>query len=299
MSEPLSIALIGLGEVGRTLAEDLVARGGVRLSAWDLKFADAGSAPARALAGLDVRAGADAADAVRGAELVISAVTAAQTEAAADAAVPGLARGAAYLDLNSASPSLKKAAAAAVEAAGADYVEAAVMSPIGPKRIGAPMLLGGPRAEALAPRLQALGFAGARFYAPEVGRASAAKLSRSVIVKGVEAILAESLLTARHYGVEADVIASLNDLFPGPDWRKLSHYMIVRSIEHGVRRAEEMREAARTVADAGVDPLMSTATARRQDWAARFAPQLDRQDLLDLLDGVLAQAEATHGKAAC
>jgi len=293
------IALIGLGEVGRTLAEDLIARGGVELSAWDVKFADPQSPPSRALADLAVRKGSDAADAVRGAELAISAVTAAQTEAAAAAAAPGLDKAAVYLDLNSASPGLKRAAAKLVEGQGAAYVEAAVMSPIGPKRIAAPMLLGGATAEPLLPRLQALGFAGARFYAPEVGRASAAKMSRSVIIKGMEALLAESLLTARSYGVEADVIASLNDLFPGPDWTKLSHYMITRSIEHGVRRAEEMREVARTVSEAGIEPHMSRATVARQEWAPQFAGLLERQDLLGLLDGMLEHAKETHGKAAC
>ena len=80
-------------------------------------------------------------------------------------------------------------------------------------------------------------------------------MCRSVIVKGLEALLAESLLTARRHGVEEAVLASLPDLFPVGDWRKLARYMISRSLQHGRRRAEEMREAARTVAEAGVEPL--------------------------------------------
>ena len=284
------ICLIGLGEVGRVLAEDLLAWGGVALSAWDPKLAQPGSAPARAAAELDIRPGRDAADAARGAALVVSAVTAAQTVDAARAAAVGMSEGAALLDLNSASPAARIAAAARVAAAGRLYVEGAVMSPIAPKRIASPILLGGPHARAFEAEARALGFAGARFYAEEPGKAAAAKLCRSVIVKGMEALLAESLLAARSYGVEADVVASLDDLFPGPDWRRLSRYMISRSIEHGVRRAEEMAEAARTVSQAGLDPLMSLAAVDRQRWASRFGDQLAHEELEPFLSGLLEQA---------
>lgn len=284
------ICLIGLGEVGRVLAEDLLARGDVSLSAWDPRFAQPDSPPARAVAELDVRAGRDAADAARGAELVVSAVTAAQTVAAARAVGAAIAEAAVFLDLNSASPAAKVAAAQKVQAGGGLYVEGAVMSPIGPRRIASPILLGGPHARAFESGAQALGFAGARFYAEEPGKAAAAKLCRSVIVKGMEALLGESLLAARSYGVEADVIASLDDLFPGPDWRRLSRYMISRSIEHGVRRAEEMAEAARTVSQAGIEPLMSLATVDRQRWASGFQEQLACEGLEPLLSGMLEQA---------
>src|SRR5205814_2940164 len=76
-------------------------------------------------------------------------------------------------------------------------------------------------------------------------------MCRSVIIKGMEALLAESLLTARRHGVEDAVLASLQDLFPVGDWRALARYMISRSLQHGRRRAEEMREAVKTVAEAG------------------------------------------------
>ena len=289
----IRICLLGLGEVGRILAEDLLARGDAVLSAWDPRFADGTSAPARTLSALDIRAGVDAADAARGAEMVISAVTAAQTVKAARDAAPGMESGAIFLDLNSASPAAKIEAAGIIEAAGGWYVEAAVMSPAPPKRIAAPILLGGPHAGVLLARIQAVGFSGAKFYSEQPGKAAAAKLSRSVIVKGIEAILTESLLTARHYGVEADVIASLDDLFPGPDWTTLARYMISRSIEHGARRAEEMSEAARTVADAGVEPLMSQATVGRQEWAPRFKAELVHGELQPLLDGILEGLERT------
>jgi 3-hydroxyisobutyrate dehydrogenase-like beta-hydroxyacid dehydrogenase len=150
------------------------------------------------------------------------------------------------------------------------------------------MLLGGPHAERFLPIAQDFGLSGTRFFSAELGRASAAKMCRSVMVKGIEALLCESLLAARHYGVEDDVLSSLEDLFPGPDWPKLSRYMISRAVEHGVRRAEEMREAAETVREAGLEPLMSAACAERQDWAAQFKAVLGAEELQPMLDAVRA-----------
>jgi len=266
----MRIALIGLGEVGRVLAEDLRARGESDLAAWDVAFADAESRAARNAAALALTPAASAADAVRGAGLVISAVTAANDLDAATSVADGLTVGTWFLDLNSASPGQKQASARAIEAGGGRYVEAAVMAPIEPKRITAPMLLGGPHARAFAEIATALGFSGASFCSDELGKASATKLCRSVMIKGVEALLTESMLAARAWGVEEPVLCSLSNLLPSDDWERLATYMISRSLEHGKRRAEEMREAARTVEETGIAPLMATATAERQAWAAQF-----------------------------
>jgi len=280
------IALIGFGEVGQTLAQDLA--GKAALSTWDVAFADPESLPSRALERHQVRVGRNAPDAVSDAELVISAVTADQDLAAAQSV--GALRGAVFLDLNSCSPAQKVASAQAIEAAGGRYVEAAVMSPIGPKRIGSPMLLGGVHAAEFAERAASLGFTGARPYSDTIGQAAATKLCRSVMIKGVEALLTESMLAARHYGVEQVVLDSLSDLLPLPDWNKTAQYMISRSLEHGTRRAEEMREAARTVEEAGVPAPMSHAIAERQAWAAEHRPALS-PDLLAMLDAVIARLD--------
>jgi 3-hydroxyisobutyrate dehydrogenase-like beta-hydroxyacid dehydrogenase len=292
----LRIALIGLGEVGRILAEDLSAKA-ARLSAWDLKFADTASGPSQTAATLALHAASSAHEAVKDCDLIISAVTAAQTLTAAQSVTGGLRPGAIFLDLNSASPGAKQQAAQVIESVGGRYVEAAVMSPVPPKRIATPILLGGPHASSFLPLAHDLGFAATTVFSAELGKASAAKMCRSVMVKGIEALLSESLLAARAYGVEDTVLKSLDDLFPGPDWPTLSQYMISRTLEHGTRRAEEMREVARTVSEAGLTPHMSAATAERQDWAPQFAAALSEQELDAMLDAIRAMMK-TNGDAA-
>jgi 3-hydroxyisobutyrate dehydrogenase-like beta-hydroxyacid dehydrogenase len=291
------IALIGFGEVGRILAEDLSA-GAASLSAFDLKFSDPKSGPSTAAQATGTWAAPSAREAVAECDIVISAVTAAQTLAAAKSAASGITRNAVFLDLNSASPDAKREAAEAIHRVGGRYVEAAVMSPVPPKRLATSMLLGGPHAQDFLPEAQKLGLAGTEFFSADIGKASAAKMCRSVMVKGIEALLGESLIAARSYGVEDTVIKSLDDLFPGPDWTKLARYMISRTLEHGTRRAEEMREVARTVAEAGLEPHMSSATAERQAWAPQFASALSEQDLGDMLDAMRELIDAKSKGAA-
>lgn len=284
MTKP-RVCLIGFGEVGQILATDLA--DAAELSAWDVLFDKPDSIPSRALQEHNVRAGTSAKDAAANADIVLSAVTAASDLDAAKSAAEGLKPGTFFLDFNSASPGMKQKAAAIVDGAGGRYVEAAVMSPFPPKRLATSMLLGGPHAREFLDQAQTLGFMGARFYANSVGPASATKMCRSVMIKGIEALLTESMLTARHYGVEAEVLGSLSDLLPVGDWEKLARYMISRSLEHGVRRAEEMREVAATVREAGLEPLMSSATAERQDWAAAHKSALANQQLSAILDRIL------------
>jgi len=290
---PRRIALIGLGEVGQVLANDLHRAEGVELCAWDRLFPVVGSEPQQAAAARTFLAAAsELAEAVRGSSLIICAVTAGECRTAAEEAAGALIPGTLYLDLNSVSPRTRTEAARAIESAGGRYVEAAVMSPIAPKRIASPIWLGGSHAREFLSIAKSLGFAGSAVYSDTLGAASAAKMCRSVIVKGMEALLAESLLTARRHGVEDAVLTSLKDLFPVPDWRKLARYMIGRSLQHGRRRAEEMREAVRTVAEAGVEPWMSRGCIERQQWAAAHADVLRHEPLTEMLDAMLARTPA-------
>jgi 3-hydroxyisobutyrate dehydrogenase-like beta-hydroxyacid dehydrogenase len=293
------LALVGFGEVGRTLARDLIALGYTDLVTFDTACTSADSGPGRAAKALGVSASAQP-DVLADRDLVICAVTAAQTLVAAETVAKHLDANALYLDCNSAAPSTKQQAARIIDAAGGRYVEAAVMTVIGPKGLQTPILLGGPHAHDFLADYVQLGL-DAKVYADTVGQASSVKMCRSVIIKGIEGIMMECLLSARHYGVEADVLASLNDMFPGQDWTTLSGHMIRRSLQHGKRRAEEMREVAKTVADAGVTPHMTSGAVERHDWAAGVGLRVDGyavQGLAPVLDAVRADILATASASA-
>ena len=263
-----TIAVIGFGEAGGILGAELARKSGVTVRAYDILLADAAERAAMLTkaGAAGVEAAESHADAVRGADLVISAVTAASSVDAARTVAPHLAKGQIFLDLNSVSPEAKRLSAGMVEGAGADYVEAAVMAAVPPKRLAVPMLLGGRRASEVADALNRMGFA-AEAVADRIGVASAIKMCRSVMIKGLEALTVECLLGARRYGAEAQVLASLAGTFPGMGWdRELPNYLIGRVAEHGRRRAAEMREVAATLVDGGIAPRMATATGELHDW---------------------------------
>ena len=202
------------------------------------------------------------------ASVVICAVTADQAVNAAVQTAPHLTARHVYADLNSVSPATKERIAGIVAGNGARFVEIAVMGPVPPYLHEVPMLLGG----AAAPEFQAM-------FAPfgmnmdvvstdRIGRAIAVKMCRSIVSKGLEAILFECVLGASQYGAEERVFQSLDESFPGVDWKKLADYTVGRVVVHGERRAREMDEVAATLRELGVDPMMAEATSRRMDWAA-------------------------------
>jgi 3-hydroxyisobutyrate dehydrogenase-like beta-hydroxyacid dehydrogenase len=291
MPMSLSIAFIGFGEAGQALAAGLIGAGAGPVAAYDILFPEAAGAPLRqAAADIGVAVCNDTADALRGADLVISAVVVDQTVIAAGAAAPHMAAGQIYMDINSTAPAMKREAAALIEAAGGDFVEAAVMGTVPPHGHRVPMLLAGARAAALAEQLGPFGMR-LEVMAPEIGRASATKLIRSVFVKGLEAIFAETLEAAVAAGVDERVLASIQASFPGIAWTDLASYHLGRVALHARRRADEMYQAADTLADLGVAPIMAAAAAHRLERCAeaglraRFpdGPPADYRDFIAAL----------------
>jgi len=259
------IGILGFGEVGQRFAADLRAAGASRsLATFDLLLhqAAAGEGMRRHAAAHGVELLADASG-LAGCNLIFSAVTAAQTRAAAQSLCARPLDDALVIDLNSAAPATKIECAALVAAAGGRYVEAAVMTSVPPHGIRVPMLLGGAHAAVAEKMLGALGFA-ARKVSDELGIASAIKLCRSVIIKGLESLVVESFTAARAFGVEQQVLASLQETYPQLDWEKQGDYLFSRVIQHGKRRAEEMRASSEMVDASGVGGVMGGAAAIRQ-----------------------------------
>ena len=260
-----SIAFIGFGEAARAFLDGWrtipAFRAGV--SAYDIKT-DSPDPEVRAgkradYVAANVIGASSAPEAVAGAEVVFSVVTADQAHEAAVAALPGLAKGAFFFDCDSCAPQTKERTAKEVDAAGARYVDVAVMAPVHPRLHGTPLLISGPHAQAAAPVLAALDMA-ATIHDGPVGSSSAIKMIRSIMMKGLEALVCECVLAGRKAGVIETVLDSLDDTYPGFDWKKRSAYMLERVMTHGVRRAAEMREVALTVGLLGLDGAMSRAS---------------------------------------
>ena len=259
------IALIGFGEAGSTFAS--AGRWGARASAYD---SDASRLGEMADIGIAGEPSPDAA--LAGAPLVLSLVTADQALAAAHSCAPLLAPGAIWCDMNSVAPETKRAAASVIESAGGRYADVAVLAPVNPGGLAVPLLISGQCANDAQAALQAMGFTNARIVGDEIGRASAIKMIRSVMVKGIEALAAEMIAGAEAAGVTEEVLASLDASERGEGWARRTAYCLERMATHGLRRAAEMEEAAKTLAALGVEPVMTNGTVQRQrEMAGRIA----------------------------
>ena len=263
------VGFIGFGEAGSTIAGGLASAGVERIVAFDIASDDPRLGPT--IRDRARRAGVtiveSSAALARSADVLLSTVTSSSALDAANQTAPFLERRHLYADLNSVSPALKQEIGRLVSGAGAQFVEAAVMAPVLPYGHRVPMLVGGPGAALFAATMTPLGMR-CDVLAAEVGAAAAVKMCRSIVVKGLEALMCECILGASRYGAGAHVFASLNESFPGIDWQKLADYMVGRVVVHGERRAREMEEVAETLRAIGVEPIMAGATARRQQWSA-------------------------------
>ncbi|HLI80404.1 MAG TPA: DUF1932 domain-containing protein [Candidatus Binataceae bacterium] len=288
------IAVIGLGEAGGVFAKGLQASGIFEVAGYDALLTDPAAAPAvrEKIASMEIVECSSFEEACRQADIILSAVTANASCKVAEEASRYLKSEQFFFDVNSVSPSTKRISAEAIERSGAAYVEGAVMAPVGPSGIAVEILLAGPRAEELAAILRPAGMS-LQIVASAIGKASAIKMCRSIMIKGIEALVIECFVTARRYGIEDDIIDSLNRSFPGTDWEKRAAYMTGRVLQHGRRRAAELREVAATVAEAGLAPKMAPAAAEVQDWVADKVAQLpelksdrDWRAILNLLGDV-------------
>jgi len=289
MINELSIGFVGFGEAGSHIAKGLKSAGLPRIFAFDIapdkvrhRAVDAGVPLVSSNRELAESAG-----------IIFSTVTCARAREAAEQTAPYLKPHHLYADLNSVSPALKQEVANVISRAGAGFVEAAVMSPVPPNGHRSPMLLGGKAAAVFAEQMTPFGMR-LQVISERVGTAAATKMFRSIIVKGLEALMLECVLASAPYGADERVFSSLSESFPVMDWKRLADYMVSRVVIHGDRRAREMEEVAETLQSLGIDPIMADAAARRQDWCARlgissqFGP-----------DGPKTYREAIEAIAAC
>ncbi len=253
----VKIGFIGFGEAAALIAEGLAGEGVTDITAYDVRERPAVSGVAMAENMEDMLGASD---------IVFAAVTSAVALSAATEAAPYLTGRHLYVDINSVSPETKIAVGKTVTETGARFVEAAVMAGVPGYKHKVPMLLAGEAAGELIAAMGPLGMV-MEDFGPELGRAAALKMFRSIMVKGMEALFQECVLGAERYGVAEKVLDSIGDGYPGLDWNKMASHLIGRTAIHGERRAHEMEEVAETLKALGIEPIMADAAAKRIKWA--------------------------------
>ncbi len=259
----MRIGFVGFGEAAFHIAKGLEQPGISSICAFDIQVTDKVRQRAREAGTRLVESSQELSESC---DLMLSAVTADQALIAARQNAPYLTSDHLYADLNSVSPGLKQSIARVIEASGARFAEIAMMAPVPPYGHKVPMLAGGAGAPEFVEKLAPFGIS-AEIVSREVGTAAATKMFRSIIVKGMEALLTECVLGASRYNADERVFASLAESFPGIQWKELADYMVGRVVVHGERRAREMEEVAATLREIDIEPIMAEAIVRRMDWS--------------------------------
>ena len=258
----MRIGFMGFGEAAPAIAEGLSEQGVIGMHAFDIAHA---SDPER-FSPRTARSGTSMTDSPEAlaeeCDFIFSLVTCTEAVPAARSVADHLAPRHIYVDMNSASPAVKREVGSLVERNGARFVEAALMSVVPPNRHKVPALLCGAAAGELKKALDPLGM-NLEVLGDEIGAASATKMFRSIVVKGVQGLFIECVLAARHFGVEKRVLDSVTASFPGIDWNEFADYFISRSALHAARQSHEMEEVSRTLETLGETPVMARATAER------------------------------------
>ena len=158
----------------------------------------AASTPGAAPVGV-IAAGSDA-EAVIGADLVLSVNSASEAVAALTASIDALEPGTMWADLNTASPAVKRRLAALGREREIPVTDIAMMAPVPGKGLRVPMLASGD-ADYVAVLLRGYG-ADIEVLDGPAGLAATRKLLRSVFYKGMSASIVEALEAAGRPGLE-------------------------------------------------------------------------------------------------
>jgi 3-hydroxyisobutyrate dehydrogenase-like beta-hydroxyacid dehydrogenase len=264
------VGFIGFGEAASNMAAGLAEEGLRGIVAYDVAWQD--PSYGHLIQGRARQAGAtlvpDSAALMKQAEIIISATSASLAVPVAQANAPYL-HGKLYADVNAASPIAMEKVSAIVVQAGGRFVDIAMMGPLSTFRHKVPMLASGPAAEefhdAMTPYGMKISIVG---DAP--GRASAIKMFRSIVMKGLEALALEMMPAAHRFGADDAVIDSIMESTGMPAFKKLMHGLVTSDAIHAERRMHEMEEVIATLEEMGMDPLMSRATREKLCWSANL-----------------------------
>ena len=240
-----SFALLGLGEAGGRFARDL--RGaGAEVRGWD-PLPETGpdaSGPA---------------EAVEGADVVMSQNSAADAEDAARSVLEVLRPGQVFAELNTGSPDLKATLAGLVAPSGALFADVALMAPVPRRGIGTPSLASGSGAARFAELLAPFGMP-VEVVGDAPGEAARRKLLRSIVWKGLAAVVLEATAAGaaadRADHVRAEILAIFAEADEG-----LLERMLSGSRTHARRRTHEMEAVGEMLRDLGVPSWMSDGSA--------------------------------------
>ena len=172
-----------------------------------------------------------------------------------------------FCDLTTNRPAVKEELGQTFAQRGVLYVDAAVMGAVPLYRHKTPTLVCGNGAARMVELMAPVGMA-LTDVGPEPGKAVKMKLTRSVFVKGVEALTMEMLMTARRLGIDKEIVAGIETSFQKLGFTKFCGQLVTSGVEHAERRSQEAMECQELEEELGLKSIMMEATYRKLQWSA-------------------------------
>lgn len=244
----MQIAIIGLGEVGGRYAAALVHAG----------HQVCGTDPADNPTPDGVARVATIADAVRDAGAIFVMTGAKAAPQIARAVAAGLQPGVCYADFTSSKPTTMAELATEINATGGQFADVAIVGPVSWHGAKTPLMASGPGAPVVAELMRPIG-ANIEVLDEPAGAAMAHKLLRSVFMKGLAAVIGEAVEAGRSAGYEDWIRDQIAKQLAG-DGQAVIDRLLTGTRTHAERRAQEMEDTAKYLAELGVPTTMTSAT---------------------------------------
>ena len=248
MNNNLHIAVLGLGEAGSIFANELAAMG-ITVSAWD-------PSPIRKLHE-NIRFAKSNRDAAKEADIILSVNLSAVSEVVAKEVLPVLTDKKIYADMNTSSPQQKIAIEHLLQSSGVQFVDMAIMAPVPPKGIKTSFLISGNGAALLKEQLDKYDL-NIELLSNKTGDASTRKLLRSIVYKGIAAVICEAIEAGKAFELEQYIREQISSVIGGNN--ALIDRFIEGSKTHAERRIHEMEAVVQMLEEKKMQSIMSGAT---------------------------------------
>jgi 3-hydroxyisobutyrate dehydrogenase-like beta-hydroxyacid dehydrogenase len=258
------LGLVGYGEVGHALGAGMRSAGNTHVVAYDIAWLDSPySGQIRAHADADgVRLVESPEMLARESDFIIAVTPGSKSVAAASAIAGFLTSEHTYVDIASSTPRVKVEVARVLANSGAAVADGGIVGT--PLRDGhrLPIVASGPAAERFRDIMNPWGLR-IEVVGTEIGAGSAFKIVRSVVMKGLEALLVECGLASARYGIQDEVFASISAWMDTGPFMDTVTFLLRTNVIHAQRRSEEMEMSASALEEIGIEPIMTRATVRR------------------------------------
>nr|WP_295741629.1 NAD(P)-binding domain-containing protein [uncultured Acidocella sp.] len=249
----MRIAIIGLGEVGRSFARALANSALDIVGACETFLSPTAN---ELIDELKLVAHPQSGRWLEQADLVICAVTGNAALAAARGALPFMRHGAIYADFTTASPAEIRVAADEARQAGIRFVDVAIMGGVTLSGAKTPLLCAGNGAQEVARTLSVLNSNIRVIEDGQPGDAVTLKLLRSIFMKGLEALTVETLTLAESAGLKKKLYENLAD-FNEADLPTFLDMLARTHVLHAERRFHEVESAEAELTTAGFEPRVT------------------------------------------